>query len=128
MTAQITQDLYVDQYADFTYSFPPWSPGGTLADFTGATASLMVRANPGDLSPLVSISTTASSQGSVVLGLPNAGAGAVPQGVVQVNVASSQTALLATPLARYDLFVVWPNGQKQLFATGRVYVAPGNDH
>lgn len=122
-------DLDVDLYADFTAT-PLVQAGGQYVDFTGCSAELDVRLEPTDTTtPLLSISTTPSSQGSIVLGTPLTGT--PPQGGVQIKFARAQ--MVATfpttgELLPYTCMVTWSDGTKSAVFGGYVRVNLGSAH
>ncbi len=129
MSALLFVDLFVDQYADFTFLYDVWLAGGTAVDFTGCTASLVARTHPSDPTPAVSISTTPSTDGSVVLGPVTLGpTGSVPAGCVQVNIANARTAKFGPAPMRYDLLITFSNGEKFEFATGQIRAKAGSNY
>ena len=129
----LSLDLEADQFADFTYLFPPWLVGAPPlpVDFTGASATMAWRVSPTDASPLLAVSTAPSAAGSLVLGPVAMGpSGAVPAGAIQANVsrASLGAAISGITLAWYDLLIVWANGQTTDYAFGRVVLHLGSDY
>jgi hypothetical protein len=94
MTAVLQADLSLDTYCDFLESFtfvtPAGAPTGVPVNFTGATATMMIRANSADAAPLLSLSTTATASGQLFLGIAPAG----PLGATVANLAA--LAALAT--------------------------------
>lgn len=96
--------------------------GGTQTlgpvDFTGATATLAIRTNPSDATPLVAISTTPNAQGSIVL------SGSFGAGTVLATIPKSWTAMLAYGRAHFDLLIQWANGAITEFARGAVIIGP----
>jgi hypothetical protein len=127
-------DLAIDQYADFTVS-PVYSLVATAGstpvpvNLTGYTARLMIRVNPTDAVPIVSISTTPNAQGSIVL-QPIIG-GVAQAGMIQVNINNATTATMPTGLSApmsYDLDLTTPLATVIDFMAGYVRVKAGNTH
>lgn len=87
--------------------------------YTGATAQLMIRSSPSDVFPLLSISTTQSSNGLITLGATWPGAG-----TVWANSPKSFTSMLAYGMATYDTNINWAGGEITTFARGSVLIAP----
>lgn len=128
MPVSTPADLLIDQYADFSTVFI-WSAGGVPVNYAGASARMMIRLTPTDLSPLVSISITPNSQGSIVLG-PG---GPIPAGGVQININRTTTAMLGAAVpsgtkAIFDLLIDWQNGMTTDLAGGNVQLHPGATH
>lgn len=121
-------DLPVDLYADYTATVLVQA-GGQPVDFTGCSAVLMVREEPTDTgTPLLSVSTTPSSQGSIVLGTPTTGS--PPLGGVQIEFTAAATAALPTtgePLS-YTCLVTWSNGKPAAAFGGYVRPQLGSAH
>ena len=125
-------DLAIDQYADFQVS-PVYSLVETIGstpvpvNLSGFTARLMIRSNPSDVSPLVSISTTPNAQGSIVL-QPVIG-GVLQTGMIQVNINNATTATLpANVVMGYDLELAAPGGAVTDFMAGYATVKAGTTH
>jgi hypothetical protein len=115
-------DLLIDQYADCTATFL-WSKraDGSPVDVSGYTAQLMLRNNPPDPTPLVSISTTPNAQGSLTLG------GVL--GTVDVLILHGTTAILpGNAMLGLDLILLAPTGQIVDLVHGRAFVTAGNVH
>ena len=112
-------DTYCDSFVQFT-----WTAGGVLVDFTGAAARMMIRNQPTDVSPLISISTTPNRSGSIVLG--------GKAGTIGVNITKLATSTVnptnTTLLAQYDLLIDWAGGTTEKFASGTAYVGPTDTH
>jgi hypothetical protein len=99
MAALFRQDLELDTYADFWVCFQvlTGSSAAAMLDLAqgAATAVLAIRATPSDATPLVQVSTTATSSGSLQLGV----ALPAPAGASAVNEASLEAILAqGTPL------------------------------
>lgn len=117
-------DLSLDQLADSTsYSWNVFQPDGVSpSDISNATARMMIRSVPSDPVPLVSITSTLSSQGQLVLG------GAL--GTVGLNITKVATALLGVGAPRgllsckyiYDVFLDLPTGKSVPIVSGTVFV------
>lgn len=126
-------DLNVDQYADYTQLLV-WTAGGAAVDFTGATATMMARVTPSDVTPLVSLSTTISSQGAIFLGAPDGSTrdalnAPVPAGGIELWIAKAQLgAMLTAPLSRFDVLVTWANSEVQDVWSGYLRLRFGNNH
>ena len=125
-------DLAIDQYADFqaapTYSLVA-NVGSTPVpvNLAGFTAKMMIRVTPTDVSPVVSISTTPNSQGSIVL-QPTIG-GVVQTGMIQVNINNATTAVMTPGIVMsYDLDLTDTAGKVTDFMAGYVRVKAGNAH
>lgn len=133
MAAVFNFDLQLDADCGFSETFQWYQDDGALVvdgavesgtpvDLTGATAQLMIRSLPTDASPLVSISTTPSSSGSIVLG------GALGTIVVAIA-ASALTAFVGGLQAGYDLLIFWPTGASPTkLLSGSAFVAPTYTH
>jgi hypothetical protein len=116
-------DLQIDQYTDFTRTavIPAALLRYPLTSATGST--LMVRANPGDASPLLSITAVLSTYGQLTimpLGNPLA---------MQVTILKAGVALLTAGVRLgYDWLINWSDGTTDYFASGVCFVKPGSDH
>jgi len=126
-------DLYVDAYADFA-ECPIWYAGGVTfaasspVSFTGCSAELEIWAT-GAQSPFLTISTTPSGSGSIVLGPATGSTGTVPEGGIQINLSRSVTGTFAPKTQyQYALTVTFPGGFVQQVADGNVYVNPLGVH
>jgi hypothetical protein len=89
MSALLSYPLDVNTYCDYAASFT-WAASGTPdvpVNFAGATAAMMIRLFPSDPLPLVSISTTGSPSGFIVLGIAPPG----PLGATVANLAALVT-------------------------------------
>lgn len=129
MAAVFHDDLEVDQYTAFVFQYEEWDAGGNPVVFAGATATLKARVDPSDAAPILSISTTPTADGVIVLGpVTNGPYGTVPPGVVQVNISAARTAQFTFPVANYDLFITFAGFDPEEFATGRILVKPGNNY
>jgi hypothetical protein len=83
----------------------------------------MVRQNPGDGSPLLSITSTASAVGQIVLG------GLAGTVKVVFNKGKTTPALPTIPTPpHYDLLIDWPGGITTDFMSGQFVVGPGWTH
>lgn len=112
-------DTYCDSFVQFT-----WTAGGAPVNFTGAAARLMIRNQPTDAAPLISISTTPNTSGSIALG---GSAGTI--GVTVTKLATSTVnPTNTTLLAQYDLLIDWANGTTTKFASGTAYIGPTDTH
>ncbi len=101
----VSLPLYLDQGSEFTDSLT-WSPGGEPMDFTGCTARMAIR-QYAKSTPLVLLTTTSSSDGSLVLSL----------GTVTVNIKKLAVQRVRIPQALYDIFVDLTDGTPlKLFA------------
>lgn len=117
-----TVNISIDQYADFALTFF-YTSAGTPVNLSGATARMMIRQNPGDATPFVSISTTPNAQGSIVLG------GVAGSVAVAINKATTATLAPALgPLPRFDLLIDWPNGTTTDLVSGTVTINVTNTH
>ena len=126
----ILLDLFLDQGADFGNIYT-WSAGAPPVPviLTGATAQLFVHALPGDVTPLMVLSTTASASGSIVIGA-TAGSSVIDptNGNIQVNFTKAGTLSLVNSInpavgstaakAGYDLFVTLPTGPQTVELMG----------
>ena len=115
-------NLVLDQYADFSQTYY-WIAGGVPVNLSGATARFMARQNPSDVSPLLSLTTTPSSNGSIVLG---GIAGTVALTIAKVATTSLIPAVGTVP--NYDLLIDWPGGTTTDLLSGQVLVKSGNTH
>lgn len=84
MSALLHFPLSLDTFCDLNAAFTWGLSEGELTSFVGATAQLMIRATPADVTPLVSISTTPSPSGQIYLGQAPPG----PLGVTVANIAA----------------------------------------
>jgi hypothetical protein len=122
--AVTTFDLQLDQYTDFTRT--AIVPTGLLRYplTNGSGMRLMVRANAGDLTSLVSLTTTSTANGQLVfmpLGNPLA------LQVIITKVGNALILPIGTQL-NYDWLIDWNDGTTDDFSTGRVFVKPGSTH
>lgn len=122
MSILASYPLGLDQDADSTsYSWTLLQPNQTPADLTAATARMMIRSLPSDVVPLVSITSTLTAQGQLVLG------GVL--GTVSLNITKAATSLLGAQgtgqlMAKYiyDIYVDFPNGTSLAIVSGNVNV------
>ncbi len=123
--AQLTRDIYVDQFADFTSQTFTYIAAGVPVDFSGSTARMMFRLNPADAAPLVSLTTTPSASGQITLG------GAL--GTVVFNISKAATATLFAAsindqTCRWDLYIDWSNGTTTALLNGVVHFRSAITH
>lgn len=123
MAVQST-DIFLDQYVDF-WRTDTWYAGRDAqstvpVDLTGSMARLMIRAKPTDASPVLSISSTPSASGVLLMGGST--------GQIEINITKTATASLASGTYRYDLFVDFPGGYTLAFMSGYVFVRATNTH
>jgi hypothetical protein len=114
-------DLF--QYADFVQQWW-WIADGLGVDFTDCTASFALRVSPSDAAPLLAVSTTATSSGSILLGT-NAGNTA---GLVQLNIDASVITPLVARVAHGDLLITMSNGEVVEFGHLDAIVHAGNTY
>lgn len=130
MAALFGYDLQLDAICDESLTFTWYQDGaiyvdgvvtGTPTDLTGAAARLMIRNLPTDATPLVSISTTSTSSGGIVLG--------GPAGTVEITITKAAlSALEAGDQANYDLLIDWSNGTTTKLLSGAAYVGATYTH
>lgn len=113
-----TYVLALDQGCDFSQTFA-WVQGpnpedALPVDLTGATATFAAGTTPG-AAPALTLSTTPSSAGSIVLG--------GLAGTVQVNIAHGASASLPVPLL-FDLVITLANGTITDFLAGNLFTKP----
>ena len=112
-------DLQIDQGASFTASWI-WIGGGQGVNPAGTTALAIFRQVPTD-TPLLSVSTTASANGSVITYLPAVTnypyiAFGQPSPIlitvypVQLFIALADVAALVYPIAKWKFAFTWPTG------------------
>lgn len=87
----------IDQGATEVQPFV-YQPGGVVADLTGWSARMMIRAKVADASPLLSLT---SPSGGIVI--------TAATGTVTVTLTAAQTAALAAGVHVYDLEIVAPD-------------------
>lgn len=108
-------DWYVKQFCDFETSYV-WSQrlyNGALQAVdlsTGWTATIMVRVNPTDVSPLLTISTTPSASGSISFSTPSGGTVENEFDILITHVAMSGAAFTPNLKAYYDAVFTDPTG------------------
>src|SRR6185312_3038881 len=110
-----SQDLNIDQGADFSFVSPPYVVDGVVQDFTNAHCRMMVRILPTDPVPLLSLTDTAGANGGVT---PNGAAGTVTVAVKKV----AASALPAVQPLEFDVFVDKADGTSIRLMAGRVFV------
>lgn len=120
-------DIALDQYADakccWIWRTGPDSQGSySLVDLTGCTARLMVRANPGDANPVVSLTTVANAQGVIVLG-GSAGTVAV---TFNKAIFTQATPLGPGTKSAWSLMIDHPDGTSTELLGGTLWVLPPN--
>lgn len=118
-------NIDIDQYADFFQTTYTWLTGPengpyVPVDLTGAAAQMMIRQNPGDALPIVSISTTPNAQGYITLGGVT--------GTIQPVILKAVFPTLPTGALRFDLFINWPSGKTTDLAGGLSFVTPTSVH
>jgi hypothetical protein len=115
-------DLAFAATADFTATWvwqtspnPP-TVAGTPVDLTDYSATAIIYGNLDDASPLVTLTTTVSASGVIVLG------GVL--GTVQVQLTHAATQSLPSTPLRWTLRLVAPDGTQIVFLTGAVRRSP----
>jgi hypothetical protein len=68
VAAYLVWPLSLTTYCDFSQSYTFTAPVNPV-DFTGATAVMQIRVTPEDPNPVISLSSTPSTQGAVYLGV-----------------------------------------------------------
>ena len=119
----LNYDISLDQIADSTtYSWTLLQSNKTsVVDLTSCTARMMIRTLPSDAAPLVSLTSTLSASGQIVLG--------GVAGTVALNITKTATALLIAQapgalVAKYiyDIFIDFPTGTSLAIVSGNVNV------
>ena len=119
----LNYDLAVDQSVDTTsYSWTLYQANRTtLVDLSGSTARMMIRTLPTDPTPLVSLTSSLTASGQLVLG--------GTAGTVALNLTKAASALLVAQatgalMAKYiyDIYVDFPNGTSAAIVSGNVNV------
>jgi hypothetical protein len=95
--------IAIAQFADCQKTWN-WISGGVPVDFAGCTAVFDLRSAPSDVAPLISLSTTPSDSGSIVLGTADDG----NAGLVQLNFSKAATSGLLVSMGHGDLLVTFP--------------------
>lgn len=93
-------DIFLDQGADYNTIYT-WSAGTPPlpVNLTGATAQMLIHSLPSDVTPLMVLSTTASANGSIVIGaIPGSASIDPTNGNVQVNFTKAGTLALANAI------------------------------
>ena len=131
MSAAFNYDLQLDAATDFAETFTWYQQGanvtggivtaGNPVNLSNATARLMVRQNPTDAAPLISLTTTETSSGGITLG-GSAGT------VVVIITKAALAGILAGTVALYDLFIDWANGTSTKFLSGRAFIGSTVTH
>ncbi len=119
----LTYDIRIDQFSDLASPVFAVTAAGAAINWNGATARMMIRVQPTDAVPLVSITTTPSASGGIVLGTISN----VP-GALQFTIKKAITGGLTITKAGYDLFVDWTDGTSTELLFGNVFVNPANTH
>lgn len=126
-------DFEMWRYMDF------WSEPVVLDEecipvpFVGATGQVQFRATPFDnpaVSPLLTVTTTASAAGQLYFGpttlvVPGSNQTFLPPGGVQFFTARASNSLLALEEVHYQAFAVWSNGTQGVLFTGRIRIHQG---
>lgn len=116
-----TQNFTLDQGADWSWTSQPYVVAGVVQDLTAAGCRAMLRANPADAAPIVSLTNTPGPSGSVV---PNG-----TLGTITLTLTKSATASLApSGVYQYDVFVDLPGGTSVRLVYGTIVVAPSITH
>lgn len=121
-TLPFSADLAFAATADFNVTWAwetspnPPTVAGTPIDLTGYSATAIVYANLDDASPLVTLTTTPSASGVVVLG------GTL--GTIQVQLTHAATQSLPSTPLRWTLRVVAPDGTQIVLLVGAVRRSP----
>jgi hypothetical protein len=117
MAALLQYPLNLDTGTDFSASWTWGLAQNELTSFVGATAQLMIRETPADLTPLLSISTTPNASGGVYLGQAPPGPFGATVTTLAALVAYNPSALAAgtlvyvqTPASYYS----WTPGGSQV--------------
>lgn len=119
--AVFTQNFTVDQGADFVWSSPQYIVNGVVQDLSGSSCRMMLRVNPNDQGPTISLTNTPSSNGSIV---QNGMLGTVTIDLTRVATA----ALTAGVLYQYDAFVDFPGGTSVRIVYGTILIAASITH
>lgn len=115
------QDLTIEQGATFALTTDVYQIAGVTQDFTGAHCRMMLRVAPTDVSPVLSLTDTASANGSVI---PNGAAGTV---TISITPAGA-TSVPAVQPYQYDLYVDLLNGASVRLMAGRAFIAAAITH
>lgn len=113
--------LILVQFADFARTLT-WKTGASSSsavpvDLTGWTAELTAREVASSSDAILSISTTSSAQGLIVLG--------GTAGTIALSVPNAVTATLPPGAFVYALMMISPSGLRTVLASGRLTVEPG---
>jgi hypothetical protein len=111
-----------NRYTDFVS--PPFvlTQGGIPLPYGGATATLMYRHRPSDIAPLVTVTTTPSASGSVVL-YPTSPL-TLP-GCVQFTTLKAANELIALREVFFDMVITWSTGLQAPLFGGRLRLFQG---
>ena len=116
-----TQNLTLEQGADFSFTSLPYTLGGVVQTLVGASCRMMLRLLPADVSAALSLTSTPTASGSVT---PNGAAGTVTIAVTKVATAS----LSPGAIYQYDLFVDLAGGTSVRLLSGTMTLVPSVTH
>lgn len=116
-----TIDLYMKQGADLNEMII-WTAGGSLVDFTGATARLpVVMECQGDV---LGLNTTSSIYGGIVLG--TLAASTLGQIAITITKAATQALRDVGVRGVHSLYIDWADGTTSCLFSGKTYIAAGS--
>lgn len=122
-----TQNFVADQGADLVFTTQPYVVNGAIQNFTGATASMMLRVLPTDTTPALSLTQAANANGSILT--PNGALGTL---TLTINNKDSKGVApsLVSPgiLYQYDLFVTMSGGAVVKLLVGTILFTPSATH
>lgn len=118
--SQANIDLVLDVGCDFSSTIYIVDGSGTPINWYGCSATMMIRASATSPTALISISTTASASGSIVLDVSGG------SGAVQINIARTAitTAVGAIGTGVYELDVTDTSGAVTSILKGYVVFSP----
>lgn len=107
-----SEDLTIDQGADFSFTTPPWVVNNVLQDLTGHACRLLVYRHDYDVEAMLSLTGTPGANGNAVAN------GA--EGTVTVDLTNAATAALPATIGplKYRLFVDAPHAVTEVTVTG----------
>lgn len=116
-----TENFSLDQGADFTFTSQPYVLNGVIQNLTGAHCRTMLRVQPSDASPVVSLTDSGTANGSVI---PNGATGTVTLTITKV----ATSAISPGAVYQYDTFVDLPGGTSVKLLTGTMTITPSVTH
>jgi hypothetical protein len=118
------EEIDLSTVADYVPDPWWWFADGVGVDFTACTARLSLRVVPTDPAPLIAISTTPSSSGSIVLGTPLGG----NAGLVQILISKTALAPLVVPVLHGELVITFADGSEYEFVHIDAFVRQGSTY